>query len=219
VQEDGKTLALNSKETRDALRFAKSLFDEAMTPEVLAWDDASNNQLLASGKGSWIHNPISAGLSIRDAGNRDLYAKLGYVSTPKGPAKRLTPVATNAYGIWKFAKNKEAARAFLKHYTASWMEGYKVSLSYNEPFLNGWTKEGFAWVPSIDDPEIKQFKEFTPEANLYGWPGPLTPAAEEWWQTYIIPQMFAKVARGTNPDEAISQAEAALKKIYEKYSA
>jgi multiple sugar transport system substrate-binding protein len=219
VQEDGKTLALNSKESRDALRFAKSLFDDAMTQEVLAWDDASNNQLLASGRGSWIHNPISAGLSIRDAGNRELYAKLGYTSTPKGPALRQTPVATNAYGIWKFAKNKEAARAFLDHYANNWMEGYKVSLSYNEPFLNGWIKEGFAWVPTIDDPEIRQFKDFSPEAQLYGWPGPLTPAAEEWWQTFVIPQMFAKVARGTSPDDAIREAEAALKKIYDKYNA
>jgi multiple sugar transport system substrate-binding protein len=219
VQEDGKTLAIDSKETREALRFGKALYDEAMTPEVLAWDDASNNQLLASKKGSWIHNPISATLSIYNAGDKDLYSKIGIANTPAGPAMRRTPVATNAFGIWKFARNKDAARAFLNHYVDNWMEGYKVSLSYDEPMLKGWVDEGFKFVPTIKEPtKINELKEFTQYGALYGWPGPLTAAAEEWWQTFIIPQMFAKVARGTSADDAIKEATAALKKIYDKHN-
>jgi multiple sugar transport system substrate-binding protein len=219
VQEDGKTLAIDSKETREALRFGKALYDEAMTSEVLAWDDASNNQLLASKKGSWIHNPISATLSIYNAGDKELYSKIGIGSTPAGPAMRRTPVATNAFGIWKFAKNKDAARAFLNHYVDNWMEGYKVALSYDEPMLKGWVDEGFKFVPTIKEPtKINELKEFTQFGALYGWPGPLTAAAEEWWQTFIIPQMFAKVARGTSIDDAIKDATAALKKIYDKHN-
>ena len=57
VAKDGKTITYNSKEVREALKFNKALYKDAMTPEVLAWDDASNNRLLASGRGSWIHNP------------------------------------------------------------------------------------------------------------------------------------------------------------------
>ena len=36
------------------------LYTEAMDPEVLAWDDASNNRCLNAGKCIAIHNPISA---------------------------------------------------------------------------------------------------------------------------------------------------------------
>src|SRR2546422_2129698 len=32
---------------------------DLMDPAVLSWDNASNNQWLNSGAGSWIHNPIS----------------------------------------------------------------------------------------------------------------------------------------------------------------
>jgi multiple sugar transport system substrate-binding protein len=59
VDKDGKTIAINSKETEIAIDYVKALYTDAMDPAVLSWDNASNNQWLNSGKGSWIHNPIS----------------------------------------------------------------------------------------------------------------------------------------------------------------
>src|SRR5207245_4872750 len=50
VGKDGKTITINSKETRTAMDFVKRLYIEAMDPEVLAWDDASNNRCLNAGK-------------------------------------------------------------------------------------------------------------------------------------------------------------------------
>src|SRR5262249_20169960 len=38
VAKDGKTITINSKETRQAMDFVKRLYTEAMDPEVLAWD-------------------------------------------------------------------------------------------------------------------------------------------------------------------------------------
>jgi multiple sugar transport system substrate-binding protein len=58
-----------------------------MTPEVLAWDDASNNRFLASGRGSWIHNPISAYRSI-EGQNKDLASKIWVQLSPRGPVVR-----------------------------------------------------------------------------------------------------------------------------------
>jgi multiple sugar transport system substrate-binding protein len=57
---DGKTPAINSEGTAQVIEWYKELYTDAMEPEVLSWDDASNNRFLLSGKGSWIHNPISA---------------------------------------------------------------------------------------------------------------------------------------------------------------
>ena len=46
VAKDGKTITYNSKESpRGARSSCKALYKDAMTPEVLAWDDASNNRL------------------------------------------------------------------------------------------------------------------------------------------------------------------------------
>ena len=47
----GENILIDSKEMREAMRFAKALFDEGMTPEVFSWDDASDNRFLASGVG------------------------------------------------------------------------------------------------------------------------------------------------------------------------
>ena len=56
----GDNLTIDSKEMREALQFAKAMFDEGMTPEVFSWDDASDNRFLASGIAGWIHDAISA---------------------------------------------------------------------------------------------------------------------------------------------------------------
>jgi multiple sugar transport system substrate-binding protein len=52
--ESGKNVTLNSKQTLEAVKFVRALYKEAMEPEVLSWDDASNNRYLASGRASWI---------------------------------------------------------------------------------------------------------------------------------------------------------------------
>ena len=59
VAADGKTVAINAKETEAAIEYVRALYNDAMDPVVLSWDNAANNQWLNSGKGSWIHNPIS----------------------------------------------------------------------------------------------------------------------------------------------------------------
>ena len=65
VEEDGKTVAVNSPETIEAYKFIKALYTDAMEEEVLAWDDRNNNVCLNSGKCSMILNPISAYNSAR----------------------------------------------------------------------------------------------------------------------------------------------------------
>ena len=59
LEADGKTPAINSDKTAQVIEWYKELYRDAMEPEVLSWDDASNNRFILSGKGSWIHNPIS----------------------------------------------------------------------------------------------------------------------------------------------------------------
>src|SRR5258708_13295268 len=59
LEADGKTPAINSDKTAQVLDWYKELYAEAMEPEALSWDDAGNNRFLLSGKGSWIHNPVT----------------------------------------------------------------------------------------------------------------------------------------------------------------
>ena len=116
--EAGKKIVLNSKEAVEATKYVAALYKEAMTSEVLSWNDASNNQYLVSGVGSYIINPISAYRTFQKsnkAGADDTFV----MEPPKGPAKQIMGAASEFYGIWKFAKNKEAAIEFLKHYATT----------------------------------------------------------------------------------------------------
>ena len=88
-----------------------------MTGDVLSWNDSSNNQYIVSGVGSYIINPISAYRTAQKQ-NKKLADDIPVIEPPKGPVKQIMGAASEFYGIWKFAKNKEAAKEFLRYYAA-----------------------------------------------------------------------------------------------------
>ncbi|MGH7153030.1 MAG: ABC transporter substrate-binding protein, partial [Acetobacteraceae bacterium] len=112
----GKNVILDSKEAVEAVKYVTALYKEAMTDEVLSWDDSSNNRYIISGVGSLIINPLSAYRTAQQV-NPKLADNLFFLAAPKGPARQLMDCSPNSYGIWKFAKNQENALAFLTHYT------------------------------------------------------------------------------------------------------
>src|SRR6185312_5620 len=132
--EAGKHVVLDSKPAVEAVKFVAALYKDAMTSEVLSWNDASNNQYIDSGVGSFIVNPISA---YRTAQRLDekVADNIFVMKPPKGPARQLTGAASNSYGIWKFARNPEAGLAFLRYYADNWVEAFKASTGYNMPIF------------------------------------------------------------------------------------
>ena len=130
--EAGKKVVLNSKESVEAVKYAAALYKEAMTSDVLSWNDSSNNQYIDSGVGSLIINPISAYRTAQKL-NKKVADDIFMIEPPKGPVRQIMGGASEFYGIWKFAKNKEAALEFLKHYADNWPEAFKASEGYNNP--------------------------------------------------------------------------------------
>ena len=52
IAEDGKTVAIDSKGTREALKFVKAFFKDACDEGGLAWDDGGNNRAYFAGESS-----------------------------------------------------------------------------------------------------------------------------------------------------------------------
>jgi len=216
VQEDGKTIALDSGETREALKFGKALYEAAMTDEVFNWDDTSNNRALAEGRACYVHNAISAYLTIKKE-NPELAAKIGVVPIPKGPKDQRTGAWCVTLGVWKFAQNRPAAHAFLEAYAGSWLDGLKASSGYDHPLLKGWGKKP---IPGLaDDPKLTILQDLTAQSSFMGYPGAVTAPADEVWQSFLIPQMFAKYIKGADLDVAVKSTEEAIKKVYAKWQA
>ena len=130
--ETGKHVTLNSKESVEAVKFVTALYKEAMTSEVLSWNDASNNQYIASGVSSLIINPISAYRTIQPF-NKKLADDIFVMKSPKGPVRQLMGAAPEFYGIWKFSRNQDTAKVFLKYYADNWVDAFKASTGYNMP--------------------------------------------------------------------------------------
>ena len=215
VAKDGKTITWNSKEVREGLKYFRALYKEAMTPEVLSWDDASNNRLLASGRGSWIHNPISAYRTI-EGQNKELADKIHISLSPKGPAGRLSFANCLAYGVTKFSKNQDVAKSFLEALTDSYKDAFRASTGYNNPFLKGYAKGPLPIIS--EDPKLKLLEK-SPEYHFtQGYPGPVTAASDEVYQQFVMIDACAQFCSDKmDLEQTVKWAEEKIKGIYAKF--
>ncbi len=219
--EAGKKIVLNSKEAVEATKYVAALYKEAMTSDGLSWNDSSNNQYIDSGVGSYIINPISAYRTAQTL-NKKLSDVIFVIEPPKGPVKQIMGAASEFYGIWKFAKNKEAAIEFLKYYADNWPEAFKASEGYNNPcFANLVPKP----MPILsNDPtshpadKLSVLQTAGEWHATYGYPGPAGPASDEVADNFVICDMMAKAAtEKATPEEAVTWATKEVELIYKKW--
>ena len=206
-------MTINSRQTREALRLAKALFEEAMDREVLGWDGSANNLFIISGKGSWIMNPISSYVTARKD-NPKVGNQIGLTLLPRGPAGRFQCATVLSNGIWQFSKVQGVARQFLRDfYTTAYKDAFLASEGYNFPVLSApFSKPP---MPLFDrDPELAVIPKQAEFARTIGHPGLTTAPAEAVYNQWVLNDMFAKVATGTPIDEAVLWGEAEIKQIY-----
>ena len=212
VAKDGKTITYNSREMREALRFNKALYKDAMTPEVLAWDDASNRRFLASGRGSWIHKSISAYRAI-EAQNKDLASKIYVQLSPRGPAARRSFANCRSYGVTKFSKSADAAKAYLEALVDNYREGAQASTGYNMPMLHAFATPPFPIIS--EDPKLKPLEQDAEYHFTIGYPGLFTPAADEVYQQFIMVDALAQFCTDKlDLESAIKWGEEKIKAVY-----
>ena len=145
---------------RQALEYYKKLA-QWLPPDAPAWDNASNNKYLISGKGALIMNPPSAwAVAKRDA--PQVAEQLWTHGMPAGPKGRYAPFLPYFWGIWNFSKNKPAAKSLL------------VALSQRSAVEKMVEASGGYDLPSFE--KFTTFKtwaeEGPPKGTLYHYPNP-----------------------------------------------
>ncbi len=223
VKADGKTINVDTSEMRDFLKFAQDFYSQANTPDVFAWDNASDNRWLASGTGTYIHDAISSMRSVQSA-DANLYAKLNLRAPVAGPAtpNGVSGPDANVYMIWNFSKNQDTAKEFLKHYIDNWMDGFRASQVYNMPmYANLYDKPIFTDKTQGGDKAEEQFGVLSQyrgdKIHIFGHPGPPTYAATQTLANFVIPDMVAAAVKqpGTaGIQAAIDFAKSKLKLYY-----
>jgi multiple sugar transport system substrate-binding protein len=219
---DGR-VTINSRQTVEAFKYMRALYKEAETPEVFVWDPSSNNRGALSGKLSFVLNAISV-TRAAEKENAELAAKLQLVPPLAGPARRLAPVAVmDCYVIWKFAENKEGAKQFLVDLTDSFADAFAASEFYNLPSFPATVpnlRELIANDPKASPPDKYELlgQALDWSTNL-GYPGYATAAIDEVYSEFVLPNLFARVAREElEPVDAARAAERELKRIFAKWS-
>lgn len=212
VAEDGKTITINSPQTAEAIEYVKTLYHDCMEPEVLSWDDASNNRFILAGKGSWTRNAISIYEAARQK-QPEVAQQINHTIPPKGPVRRIGVTPCWSLAVWKFSKQQELAKDFMRFlFESEQFSGFiEAGAGFNQPFLKQYDEHPI-WSR---DPKLKALIGFANWSALSGWPGPPTRGAPLVFNAYIIPNMFAKAVGGMSTKDAIAWAEQEIKKAYE----
>jgi multiple sugar transport system substrate-binding protein len=211
VDKDGKTVKINSPATEQAIEWYKKVYRDCMEPEVLSWTDASNNDSIVAGKAGWIHNPVSAYLTAR---NRKMVTAdaINHHRSLAGPAGRHETDVPRHIGIWKFSKNIEPAKEWIRY-----LIGNKAV--YDEYIMSGDAFLLPAYENLSDHPVLKTDPKFAAlkaegvQLHCYGWPAPPNDKVARITNEYILPNMIAKAVTGTSTKDAMAWAEKEMKRI------
>ena len=215
-QDADGNLRIRTKETLDALRFAKALFQDTMTADVLAWDPSSNNRAMIAGESSLVLNAISI---TREAENKKLpiRERIGLAKAAKGPVRAIGLAhVVNCYVIWKFAGNIDGAKKFLVDYIDNFQRGFEAGGFSNFPCFSATVKD----LPTkiAMDRKYAVLGDAVDWTTNLGYPGYATAAIEETFNTWTLNTMFAKAATGAlSPEDALSEADAAMQRIWTKW--
>jgi multiple sugar transport system substrate-binding protein len=224
VQDEKENVVINSPQTIEAVEYMTQLFKGAMTDEVFAWSPSSNNQGLVAGNMSYILNSISAYRTAQTV-NPDVATDVFFTPPLKGP-KGVFLASEHAIPIYvvpTFAKNPDAAKEFLLHLVANYASATNNSELYNFPAYPDTVPQLDAWLdndPFGSQPANKLafLKDAEKWSTTVGHPGPANTAIGEVFDTFILPKMMAKAARGElSAKDAVADAEAQIKPIFQKW--
>jgi multiple sugar transport system substrate-binding protein len=224
IQDENENVVINSDATIAAIEYMNELFANAMTPEVFAWNAASNNQGINSGELSYILNSISAYRTAQDEG-LEVADDIWFTPALEGPETAV--VASHVMYNWLIPDapdvNVAAAQEFLLHYTENLAPVAWNSKLYDFPAFPERVPDLESWVQ--DDPfgsnpsdKLSVLSTSLDWATNIGHPGPANPAEGQIFGESIIPVMFAEAAQGNmTPAEAVADAEAKINAIFDTW--
>jgi len=213
VDEAGK-VAINSKETIQALTYLKDLY-ATFVPGTLAWLDPSNNRAYAASECWLTANGVSMYFALKnDPGTRAVAEDTEHQFLPFGVVGK-PPQASliiNAM-VFRHTKFPGAAKSFIRFMLESeqydpWLTG---CLGYWSHTLRAYSKSA-VWS---SDPKIAVYRNGTENEFWSGYKGPITHAAGTVAAEYVMVQMCASVASGqATPEEAAREAERRARRHY-----
>src|SRR5712671_4968870 len=219
IGDDRKTVALNSKETIESVKFAVALWKETMDEGGLAWDDSSNNRAFLSGTISATNNGASIYLEAKkkpDAYLTDDGAPMKddilHASIPGGAGGQFNLPGPFTNLVMKYSRNQDAAKQFMRWISSK--EIFEKWFVSQQGYTCGPTKMWEEHPVWNVDPILAPFKKIPVTGRMVGYAGAPNQKAAEVQTKYIIVDMYAKAIQGMAAEESVKAAHAELVKIY-----
>lgn len=223
-------VALDSPQVVAAVAYQAKLFKNAETPEVFAWNPASNNQGFVSGQLSYIQNSISFYRTAQESAPANA-EDTGFSPGLKGPGGQVhqTSHVWFIYVMPKYVTNAEqklAAEKFLLDLTANYSWATYESELYNFPAFpktvpqlfekGGWLAHD-PWGSKPAD-KLEVLRNAATWTAWPGYPGYANPAVSEVYNTHLLTTMMAQAARGEKtPEQAVKDTAAQIASIVAKW--
>jgi multiple sugar transport system substrate-binding protein len=219
VEADGKTVALNSKETIESVKFAVPFWKECYDEGALSWDDAGNNRAFLSNTISSTSNGASIYLLARtkpdtylSESGTPLYKDMFHAPLPKGPGGQFSYHVPFSNIVPAFTPNQQAAKDFLRWFQST--DIYGQWFTSQQGFSVGATKMWQQDPLWKIDPIMAPFRTAAESGRFAGYAGPAGRAAAEAISKFIIVDMYTKAVQGMAPEEAVKWAHGEMLKIY-----
>ncbi len=209
-------VTINSKETVEALKYGKALY-ETFVPGTNSWLDPSNNKAMLAGEISVTQNGVSLYYSAKNSPDPQI-AKIGqdmdHAHMPVGPVGKVMEgaLAINAM-IFKHSKYPNAAKAYL---------AYMMEAPQYDKWLTGsfgyWGQPLKAYEGSEvwnGDPKIKLYKDTMANGVYYAYPGSISEQSGAVMADYVMVDMVAAASTGAStPEDAAKEAERRAKRYF-----
>src|SRR5580693_3733600 len=205
VEADGKTVALNSKETIDSVKFAVGFWKDCCDEGGLAWDDSSNN-----GASIYLEAKKKPDSYLTEKGT-PLWKDIFHTRLPMGTGGQFALPGPFTDLLMGYSKNQKAAKDFLRwvHSKPVFEQWFTSQQGYTDGATKEWEKDPVWNV----DPVMLPFRDLPNVGRLVGYAGPPDRAAAEVVTKYIIVDMYAKAVQGMPAEDAVKWAYEELVKV------
>jgi ABC-type glycerol-3-phosphate transport system substrate-binding protein len=211
---EGKVTVRNNPQLREAVDYMVRLA-KFLPNDVWAWDDASNNRAIQSGRSALVFNPPSA-WAVAKRDNMPGHDQVWTFPMPAGPEGRFTPYLPYFWGIWSFSRSKPQSKALLE-FLSQRESAEKMST----------TSAGYDIPPFLSMNDFAVWKnEGPPAGTVYNYPVKahhnartsvaFAPApveiAVQAYQQGLNTKLIARIAQGGETvDQALTWAERELR--------
>ena len=204
-------ITVDSDATRTVLEWFRKTVP-FFPPSVFAWDDASNNKALISGRSALILNAPSAwAVAKRDAPK--VAEQLWTFPTPKGPKGRHISGRYRYWGIWNFSPNKSAAKSLLLYLSSRDSIGKLMDAGqgFDVPPFEKLNDFGI-WAAA--EPPKGTLYNFPPRGEVIvsvaGYPAPAKIGVQMYSQGTMCKMIAQCTQQGKSIEEAIAFCEGEL---------